>query len=99
MLAKLLRQSTVSTKKAKLSSIKRHYSTTKELGGSNPDDGDSKESDSASDSTPKRTFVAKANASIIIVEKLGRYIIGQNKAKRAVSVALQNRWRRQQLDT
>ncbi|MDA8157525.1 MAG: ATP-dependent protease ATPase subunit HslU [Actinomycetota bacterium] len=32
-----------------------------------------------------------------IVEALGKYIIGQQKAKRAVAVALRNRWRRQQL--
>jgi ATP-dependent HslUV protease ATP-binding subunit HslU len=30
-----------------------------------------------------------------IVSELDRYIIGQNKAKRAVSIALRNRWRRQ----
>jgi len=33
-----------------------------------------------------------------IVEKLDRYIIGQNDAKRAVATALRNRWRRQQID-
>ncbi|WDU60220.1 ATP-dependent protease ATPase subunit HslU [Pseudemcibacter aquimaris] len=33
-----------------------------------------------------------------IVSELDRYIIGQNKAKRAVAIALRNRWRRQQLD-
>jgi ATP-dependent HslUV protease ATP-binding subunit HslU len=32
-----------------------------------------------------------------IVAELDRYIIGQNKAKRAVAIALRNRWRRQQL--
>ncbi|MCD4655392.1 ATP-dependent protease ATPase subunit HslU [bacterium] len=32
-----------------------------------------------------------------IVKYLDRFIIGQNRAKRAVSVALRNRWRRQQL--
>ncbi len=32
-----------------------------------------------------------------IVAELDRYIIGQNPAKRAVAVALRNRWRRQQL--
>ncbi|HSB52344.1 MAG TPA: AAA family ATPase, partial [Dissulfurispiraceae bacterium] len=32
-----------------------------------------------------------------IVEELNRYIIGQDKAKRAVAVALRNRWRRQRL--
>ncbi|THF50351.1 ATP-dependent protease ATPase subunit HslU [Allorhizobium terrae] len=33
-----------------------------------------------------------------IVSELDRYIIGQNDAKRAVAIALRNRWRRQQLD-
>jgi ATP-dependent HslUV protease ATP-binding subunit HslU len=33
-----------------------------------------------------------------IVSELDRYIIGQNDAKRAVAVALRNRWRRQKLD-
>nr|HIL76198.1 HslU--HslV peptidase ATPase subunit [Rhodospirillales bacterium] len=32
-----------------------------------------------------------------IVSELDRFIIGQNDAKRAVAVALRNRWRRQQL--
>ncbi len=32
-----------------------------------------------------------------IVEQLGKYIIGQEKAKRAVAIALRNRWRRQRL--
>lgn len=32
------------------------------------------------------------------VSELDRYIIGQNDAKRAVSIALRNRWRRSQLD-
>jgi ATP-dependent HslUV protease ATP-binding subunit HslU len=32
-----------------------------------------------------------------IVSELDRYIIGQNEAKRAVAIALRNRWRRQQL--
>ncbi|MBW1679170.1 MAG: ATP-dependent protease ATPase subunit HslU [Deltaproteobacteria bacterium] len=32
-----------------------------------------------------------------IISELDKYIIGQNKAKRAVSVALRNRWRRQQV--
>jgi ATP-dependent HslUV protease ATP-binding subunit HslU len=34
-----------------------------------------------------------------IVSELDRYIIGQSDAKRAVSVALRNRWRRQQLES
>jgi len=33
-----------------------------------------------------------------IVSELDRYIIGQNEAKRAVAVALRNRWRRQQVE-
>ena len=33
-----------------------------------------------------------------IVEKLDRYIVGQNDAKRAVAVAMRNRWRRQQIE-
>ncbi len=33
-----------------------------------------------------------------IVSELDRYIVGQNDAKKAVAIALRNRWRRQQLD-
>ena len=33
-----------------------------------------------------------------IVDELDRYIIGQHAAKRAVAIALRNRWRRMQLD-
>ena len=33
-----------------------------------------------------------------IVKELNRYIIGQNDAKKAVAIALRNRWRRQQVD-
>jgi len=32
-----------------------------------------------------------------IVSELDKYIVGQNKAKRAVSIALRNRWRRQRV--
>src|SRR5487761_2615594 len=32
-----------------------------------------------------------------IVSELDRHIVGQNEAKRAVAIALRNRWRRQQL--
>jgi ATP-dependent HslUV protease ATP-binding subunit HslU len=32
-----------------------------------------------------------------IVSELDKYIIGQNKAKKAVAIALRNRWRRQRL--
>lgn len=34
-----------------------------------------------------------------IVSELDRFIIGQDKAKRAVAIALRNRWRRQQVPT
>ena len=33
-----------------------------------------------------------------IVSELDRHIVGQNSAKRAVAIALRNRWRRQQVD-
>src|SRR3989440_12508983 len=33
----------------------------------------------------------------VIVDELDRYIIGQREAKRAVAIALRNRWRRQQV--
>ena len=32
-----------------------------------------------------------------VVRQLNRYIIGQDEAKRAVAIALRNRWRRAQL--
>jgi ATP-dependent HslUV protease ATP-binding subunit HslU len=32
-----------------------------------------------------------------IVSELDRHIVGQHDAKRAVAIALRNRWRRQQL--
>src|SRR5438445_2601104 len=33
-----------------------------------------------------------------IVSELDRFIVGQKEAKRAVAIALRNRWRRQQLE-
>lgn len=33
-----------------------------------------------------------------IVSELDNHIIGQNKAKRSVAIALRNRWRRMQLN-
>lgn len=33
-----------------------------------------------------------------IVKELDRYIVGQMNAKKAVAIALRNRWRRQQVD-
>jgi len=34
-----------------------------------------------------------------IVKELDKYIIGQNDAKRAVAIALRNRWRRMQVES
>ncbi len=47
--------------------------------------------------SPLEDFMA-ALTPAKIVEELNSYIVGQNKAKRAVAIALRNRWRRQQLD-
>lgn len=44
------------------------------------------------------TIAPKSFSPREIVSELDRYIIGQNDAKRAVAIALRNRWRRQQLD-
>lgn len=33
-----------------------------------------------------------------IVQELDRFIIGQDEAKRAVAIALRNRWRRMQIE-
>ena len=43
------------------------------------------------------TLVSASFSPREIVSELDRYIIGQNEAKRAVAIALRNRWRRQQL--
>ncbi|MCP4327028.1 MAG: ATP-dependent protease ATPase subunit HslU [Alphaproteobacteria bacterium] len=42
-------------------------------------------------------YTASAFSPREIVSELDRFIVGQNDAKRAVAVALRNRWRRQQL--
>lgn len=43
-------------------------------------------------------IVGRALTPRAIVEELDRYIVGQKDAKRAVAIALRNRWRRQQVD-
>ncbi|HUQ04440.1 MAG TPA: ATP-dependent protease ATPase subunit HslU [Kofleriaceae bacterium] len=47
-------------------------------------------------STPKPLTEAQLTPNAIVAE-LDRYIVGQKEAKRAVAVALRNRWRRQQV--
>src|SRR5439155_25961168 len=44
-----------------------------------------------------RTTVAESMTPRQIVAELDKYIIGQGAAKKAVAVAIRNRWRRQQL--
>ena len=46
----------------------------------------------AADPTPPHTMTPRE-----IVSELDRYIVGQRAAKRAVAIALRNRWRRQQV--
>jgi ATP-dependent HslUV protease ATP-binding subunit HslU len=47
-----------------------------------------------SSSADARRFDARQLTPRMIVEELDRYIIGQTEAKRAVAIALRNRWRR-----
>ncbi|SVE33087.1 uncharacterized protein METZ01_LOCUS485941, partial [marine metagenome] len=42
----------------------------------------------------KNSFISSLSPREIVSE-LDRYVVGQNKAKRAVAIALRNRWRRQ----
>ncbi len=51
------------------------------------------ENSSANPSTPAASLTPRE-----IVSELDRHIVGQNDAKKAVAIALRNRWRRQQLD-
>jgi ATP-dependent HslUV protease ATP-binding subunit HslU len=55
--------------------------------------------------TLPKTKVKKENSNILnslspreIVSELDRFVVGQNNAKRAVAIALRNRWRRQALE-
>ena len=45
----------------------------------------------------KENFLGTSLSPREIVSELDRFVVGQNKAKRAVAVALRNRWRRQAL--
>ena len=51
----------------------------------------------ASDDESAEVALEKALRPKEIVEQLDRYIIGQPEAKRAVAVAMRNRWRRQRV--
>jgi len=51
----------------------------------------------SSPSTPSPRLRPQDLTPRAIVEELDRYIVGQKAAKRAVAVALRNRWRRQQV--
>jgi hypothetical protein len=53
---------------------------------------------STATSSARRTPSAPWRLRCEIVSELDRFIIGQKDAKRAVAIALRNRWRRQQLD-
>ncbi|MEP7058407.1 MAG: hypothetical protein ABI809_11615, partial [Caldimonas sp.] len=47
---------------------------------------------------PSKAFPNSAMTPQEIVSELDRHIVGQAKAKRAVAIAMRNRWRRQQVD-
>ena len=46
----------------------------------------------------EKTIIANSLSPREIVSELDRFVVGQNKAKRAVAIALRNRWRRQALE-
>ena len=48
--------------------------------------------------TKEKTTIANSLSPREIVSELDRFVVGQNKAKRAVAIALRNRWRRQALE-
>ena len=50
------------------------------------------------DSSEERIFKIMSFTPREIVSELDKYIIGQEEAKRAVAVAIRNRWRRQQVE-
>ena len=54
-------------------------------------------SSTASEDESAEVALEKALRPKEIVEQLDRYIIGQPEAKRAVAVAMRNRWRRQRV--
>lgn len=48
--------------------------------------------------SPSSTMLSSTMTPREIVQELDKHIIGQDNAKRAVAIALRNRWRRQQVD-
>ena len=48
--------------------------------------------------TKEKTTITNSLSPREIVSELDRFVVGQNKAKRAVAIALRNRWRRQALE-
>ncbi len=46
----------------------------------------------------EKTTITNSLSPREIVSELDRFVVGQNKAKRAVAIALRNRWRRQALE-
>ncbi len=48
--------------------------------------------------TKEKTKITNSLSPREIVSELDRFVVGQNKAKRAVAIALRNRWRRQALE-
>lgn len=66
-----------------------------------PDDGDSKASKEsngkASTSTGSKNLLDTTMKPSEVVAELDRHIVGQHDAKRAVAIAMRNRWRRRQL--
>ena len=48
--------------------------------------------------TKGKTTITNSLSPREIVSELDRFVVGQNKAKRAVAIALRNRWRRQALE-
>jgi len=48
--------------------------------------------------TKKNSSLVSALSPREIVSELDRFVVGQNKAKKAVAIALRNRWRRQALE-
>tara|TARA_B100000674_G_scaffold202283_1_gene165142 strand:+ start:375 stop:1742 length:1368 start_codon:yes stop_codon:yes gene_type:complete len=46
----------------------------------------------------EKTLITNSLSPREIVSELDRFVVGQNKAKRAVAIALRNRWRRQALE-